>query len=41
MGNLKLPFLTLGAGIPKGSVDKFQGFMNLDGEKITTLFLLT
>lgn len=33
MDNLELPFLTLGPGIPKGSADKFQGFVNLDGKK--------
>lgn len=37
-GNLKLPFLALGVGIPKGSADKFQGFMNLDGEKLQLYF---
>jgi hypothetical protein len=38
MDNLKLPFLTLGPGIPKGSVDKSQGFINLDGEKLQLYF---
>jgi len=41
MDTLKLPYLSLGPGIPKGPADKFQGFMNLDGKKITALFLLT
>jgi len=38
MNNLKLSFLTLGPGISKGSVDKFQEFMNLDGKKSQLYF---
>jgi hypothetical protein len=38
MDTLTLPFLNLGPGIPKGSIDKFQGFVNLDGKKSQLYF---